>query len=180
MQLFALFLKILREWTPQNLWTAEEEGKRRKGEEERGRKGGKGEGEGVMGGRQGHSCLTRSDDGPQERDADPLRALQLDVGPRARGAARLQPERSRTAQSARRSQRGAAAQAACAAQPRGRDALCAAAARMRRASSCANARPNRGEPASTDSSRGAAASGSAGRGYEERKVRGTCFLVRRT
>jgi hypothetical protein len=110
----------------------------------------------------------------------PLRALQLDVGPRTRGAARLQPERSRTAQSARRSQRGAAAQAACAAQPRGRDALCAAAARMRRASSCANARPNRGEPASTDSSRGAAASGSAGRGYEERKVRGTCFLVRRT
>ena len=110
-----------------------------------------------MGGRQGHSCLTRRDDGPQERDADPLRALQLDVGPRARGAARLQPERSRTAQPARRSQRGAAAQAACAAQPRGRDALCAAAARMRRASSCANARQNRGEPASTDSSRGAAA-----------------------
>ena len=67
-----------------------------------------------MGGRQGHSCLTRRDDGPQERDADPLRALQLDVGPRARGAARLQPERSRTAQSARRSQRGAAS----AAQPR--------------------------------------------------------------
>ena len=38
-----------------------------------------------MGGRQGHSCLTRRDDGPQERDADPWRALQLDVGPRARG-----------------------------------------------------------------------------------------------
>jgi len=103
------FLKILREWTPQNLWTAEEEGKRRKGEEERGRKGGKGEGEGVMGGRQGHSCLTRRDDGPQERDADPCARFNSTW---ARGPAAQRACSQREA--GPRSQRGAAS----AAQPR--------------------------------------------------------------
>ena len=156
-------------------------GEKEEGEEERGRKGGKGQGEGAMRGSRGILALREATMGLKSAMQIPCARFHSTwaaswVHGRGRGAPAVCSQR----EAGERSQRCAAAQAACAEQPRGRDALCAAAARMRRASSCANARPNRGEPASTDSSRGAAASGSAGRGYEERKVRGTCFLVRRT
>lgn len=55
--------KILRLWTQQNLWTRKEEGKEEEKGRKEGRKGGKGERKVLGGVRDGHLCLTLSDDG---------------------------------------------------------------------------------------------------------------------
>jgi hypothetical protein len=47
----------------QNLWTAKEEGKEEEKGRKEGRKGGKGERKVLGGARDGHLCLTLSDDG---------------------------------------------------------------------------------------------------------------------
>lgn len=58
-----MLLKILRLWTQQNLWTRKEEGKEEEKGRKEGRKGGKGERKVLGGVRDGHLCLTLSDDG---------------------------------------------------------------------------------------------------------------------
>jgi hypothetical protein len=56
-------LKILRLWTPENLWTAKEEEKEEEKGRKEGRKGRRGERKVPKGARDGHLCHTLSDDG---------------------------------------------------------------------------------------------------------------------